>query len=102
MVTSTKILQEIVLNVTETFCFSEYENQTTRKQQKMVSDLLLCFYTQLFPKTSFLFLKQLNRNYKDLKNFYEPFIWWEEVYFGWVRVGRRFLWVGGVVVIYSG
>ena len=102
MVTSTKILQEIVLNVTETFCFSEYENQTTRKQRKMVSDLLLCFYTQLFPKTSFLFLKQLNRNYKDLKNFYEPFIWWEEVYFGWVRVGRCFLWVGGVVGIYSG
>ena len=65
VVSSTNILVEIVLNVTETFFFSESENQIIRKQQKIVPELLLCFYTQLFSKTNNLFLKQLNRNYKN-------------------------------------
>ena len=30
-----------------------------------MSDLLLRFYTQLFPETNNLFLEQLNRGYKN-------------------------------------
>ena len=59
-------------------------------EQKIMPDLFLCFYTQLFPETNkSIFWASVGR-----WTFFMGWWAWVGVYIGWVGMGGRLIWVG--------